>query len=164
MRQTIFIPTDFSVASLQVVPQAVEMFERAELDIILFHLIYPAEDISGLLFDSRRKWLREKENPAFGEAISMIRNKYFSAIYTMEVEVFVGHTSRMLQNILDANKADCLVYNSQHPFQSTDKRSVKLYPLLGKCRIPVVDIATQEAPLAPQPEILRVLSRSVSQD
>lgn len=106
MKQTVLIPTDFSIESLLLVKHAATANPASRLDIVLLYCHYLSDSITDILFYSPRKTLEELISSDFREACSIIQNKYPSKITHMRVEVFYGHTGGAFDNFIEAHKID----------------------------------------------------------
>lgn len=162
MNKNILIPTDFTIRSLRLVSQALESMSSVEPRITLFHLMVPPSGITDLLFMSEKQMRKQLVHQDFEDACDIIRNKYASAIRSFDIEILFGNSRAFLQNYIDAHDIDCIVYDKDHDYQLSAKRSVNPYALIEKCDCEKIEASTLNPKNKLVPDILHVLSGAMS--
>lgn len=162
MSKNILIPTDFTIRSLRLVSQALENIPSEEVRITLFHLMDPPSGITDLLFMSEKQVKKQLVHQDFEDACDIIRNKYASAIQHFDIEILFGNSRAFLQNYIDAQAVDCIVYDKKHEYQTPAKRSINPYSLIEKCNCEKIEASTLKSKNKLIPDILHVLSGAMS--
>ena len=119
MQKTILIPTDFTVGSLLLVKQAVSQNQNNNLNIILLYSCFLTDSITELLFYSQEKIIKEKSDPKFHEALSVITNRYSEQINNIEIEVFHGYSTSAIESYIEKNKINQVFIPKNQVFKET---------------------------------------------
>lgn len=146
MRKTILVPTDFTVQSLSVLKTILASnTTQTKFDIILSHGLSLTDSIRDLLFYSKNKQISSLSNPAFDEAIEVIRNKYESQINSLRVDLFTGYNQTAFNNYLEGNKVDQIVMTNK-PFHFSNSKSFKLDSFIKKSKtnVFIIEIGNSE--------------------
>ena len=107
MEKTVLIPTDFSIASLNIVKNYLNQQPAdVRLNIILLHGLHQTDSITSLLFYSKSRMLEELTGKDFNEGCHVLKNKYASQIRTMRKDVFSGFTQAAFNQYAEANRID----------------------------------------------------------
>lgn len=107
MEKTVLIPTDFSIASLNIVKNYLnEQPAHMRLNIILLHGLHQTDSITGLLFYSKTRLLQDLVSKEFNEGCDVLKNKYASKIRSMRKDVFSGFTQAAFNQYVEANRVD----------------------------------------------------------
>lgn len=158
----ILVPTDFSIGSLNVIHSIVSRFDEP-VEIVLFHAVYVSNNISDLLFMTR-KITQTYLTKDYTEACEILRNKYSSRVKSLKTEFFYGSSSMAFNNFVEANNADYIAINAQHKYKETYKHSIDPMPLVkkAKCALLSLDIENQPARKVSEQETLSELLLSTS--
>jgi hypothetical protein len=140
----IFVPTDLSISSLNVIHAIVARFDEP-VEIVLFHAVYIPNSITDLLFITKRinQTYITKD---YSDACEILRNKYNSQINTLRTVFFYGSTSMAFNNFIEANAPHCIVTHEHHQYKETYKYSIDPMPLIRKARCPVLSLSLERAP------------------
>ncbi|HTF19982.1 MAG TPA: hypothetical protein VK658_18040 [Chryseolinea sp.] len=123
MVQNVLIPTDFTIESLNLLKAAATMNGRPK-SIILFHAIHLSDSITDLLFFSKSKFIESIANEDFLTAVKIVRNRYASIIKSVEMDLFVGRSSRAFENFVAGNAVDLILIPDAYKFRHASDRSI----------------------------------------
>lgn len=141
----ILVPTDFSIGSLNVIHSIVSRFDEP-VDIILFHAVYVSNNISDLLFMTR-KITQTYITKDYSDACEILRNKYSSRIKSLKTDFFYGSSSMAFNNYVEAKNADYIALNAQHTYKETYKQSIDPMPLVRKAKCAVLSLNIENQPV-----------------
>ncbi len=139
--QTIVVPTDFSIRSLNIITGLAEKKLLQNASIILVHSLDMPTSMQDLLFVSRtRRENQQLISRHFSEACEVIRNKYSSMISSIRIQFLYGNSSRVFRNFLQASKAELVAFSSTCNYRSVSRNSVDMLPFIRKSSFPSVEI------------------------
>lgn len=143
MEKTVLIPTDFSIASLNIVKNYLnEQPAHVRLNIILLHGLHQTDSITGLLFYSKTRLLQDLVSGEFSEGCDVLKNKYASQIRSMRKDVFSGFTQAAFNHYVEAKRVDeaCIpiLYNPKFK----NKNSFDLMPYIKASSLRVENIGS----------------------
>lgn len=141
MEKTVLIPTDFSIASLNIVKNYLNgQPADVKLNIILLHGLHQTDSITGLLFYSKSRMLDELTSKEFNEGCHVLKNKYASQIRSIRKDVFSGFTQAAFNNYAEANKIDevCIPILYNPKFKSKSSFDLLPYIKASKLRIETI--------------------------
>ncbi len=144
MEKTVLIPTDFSIASLNIVKNYLNQQPAdVRLNIILLHGLHQTDSITSLLFYSKSRMLEELTGKDFNEACHVLKNKYASQIRTMRKDVFSGFTQAAFNQYAEANRIDevCIPILYNPKFKS--KNSFDLLPYIKASKLRIETIGSE---------------------
>jgi hypothetical protein len=138
----ILIPTDFTIASLNVIHSLVDKINEP-FEIILFHPVYIPNSISDLLFTRRitQGYITEE----YTEACEVLKNKYSSQISSMNTVFFYGSSSAAFNNFAEGNKIDMIAINEQHEYKETYKNSLSPMSFIRKAKYEVLSLSVEKS-------------------
>ena len=143
MEKTVLIPTDFSIASLNIVKNYVnEQPADIKLKIVLLHGLRQTDSIAGLLFNSKSRLLDELSNKEFNEGCHVLKNKYASQILTMRKDIFSGFTQNAFNSYAAANDIDEVCIPILYNPKFNNKNSFDLLPYIKASKLPVQTIGS----------------------
>src|ERR1700749_315164 len=102
--QTILLPTDFSIRSLQVVRHVLERDRNGKYNCVCAAGLNLSGYITDLLFFSRKEVIKKLQGKLFTEALQTIRNKYASQTNSIRCEIFTGFTQSAFSLFLDGTR------------------------------------------------------------
>jgi hypothetical protein len=164
MEKTVLVPTDFSIASLNIVKSYLNEQDRnTRINIVLLHGMHQSDSITNLLFFSKSKVLESLTNPAFEEACRVLKNKYASQIRIMRKDIFTGFTQAAFNQFAEANRIDevCLpiLYNPQFK----NRNSFDLLPFIKASRLNITTIGSAiEVPMPEKGNVAELFTNRVS--
>jgi hypothetical protein len=129
------IPTDFTVASLNTLRLALGQYEGAQVKVMLVYAEHTSDSITELLFYRPYKTIQALKNEAFDEALSVIKNRYESAILSVDFKVFNGFTVSALQLFAEANSIDQIFIPRSYRFEIY-KKGFDMTGLIKKSKLP----------------------------
>ncbi len=124
------LPTDFSVKSLNLVREALEMFPNTRVNLWLVHGIHLPTSITELLFYSKLRHLARLQNEEFKSACHMIRNKYHDQLYSMNVDLINSINPSYIKAFIEAREITEVLIAKNYKFRSVEVNSFDLSPLL----------------------------------
>ena len=137
MVKNILIPTDFCVASLNTLKQAMEVDGTQDISVVLAYAEYLSDSEMDLLFYSPSKIINEKLRPEFKEAIEILRNRY-SNLKKISIKLFHGNSLGYLENFISANNIAEIYLPKSYRFR-TQGRSFDPVKLFRQSSVRVVE-------------------------
>ncbi|MDA3613701.1 hypothetical protein [Polluticaenibacter yanchengensis] len=135
MAQTILIPTDFSIGSLQVLKEFLNKQEdNSKVNIIFAAGYTTSSSISDLLFFSKHRIIKTLNLDAFDDAVKIIENKYNNKVNLTKIEFFTGWNQRSFINFLEGNDVDQIIYSKEEQLKSIHKSWFDITPLVRKIK------------------------------
>jgi len=135
MKNTIVIPTDFTVQSLNVLKAVLNQNGPAkQYDVILLHGFNQSDSIRDLLFFSKSQQIATLMNTEFEEAYEVIRNKFDSQIRSLKIDLFTGYNLSAFNTYLEA-KGVKRIFTSERKPEFAHKNSFDLSRFISKSRI-----------------------------
>lgn len=104
MKQTIFIPTDFSTASLSLVEYALERAGDDEIEIVMTHCMFLTDSITELLFFDKDEIINSLIKPTFKTAFKTLCLRYQHVKVSFRWELFTGHNQSAFNNFIEGNQ------------------------------------------------------------
>lgn len=148
--QTILIPTDFSLSSLDCIPELCKQHKDDELTLVFVHLFKLSDSISDLLMLSRRSKEYEYVSDAFYQQCETLKNS-FTNLNTIRIEFFYGSTLSMFKNFLEAHEVNGILHPEHCSCVNLNKSSINPAVLINKCGLPDVRILKSEAEIIQMP-------------
>ena len=136
----ILIPTDFSIASLNVFKKALEQLEPEAYH---FHFVVGQESsnsISDLLFYSKEKELKALISNDFIDAIQLIQNHYSTKIASITYDILHSQSKRYVKNYIEGNHISLLILPDNHTPMKQGKRSIDLVTVLSKMELETMTV------------------------
>ncbi len=107
MAETILIPIDFRVASLNTLKLALESYGEEQVKVVLMYSETLDESITELLFYSPDKKIKDLHTPEFKEALEVIKNRFSGKLLgDITILLFHGHTAAAFNHFAKANNID----------------------------------------------------------
>ncbi|GAB3164087.1 hypothetical protein [Telluribacter humicola] len=150
MANTILIPTDFTIESLNVVKGALRQLDGEEVNLILVYSAHLSDCITDLLFFSKKKYLEDLQNEKFKEACEILLNKYASQINSFSIDLFTGNYQSTFHNFLLGNKVDAIFIPKSYKLKLGQKQSFDLLPYCRKSPVQCVEIDWNETRNVPE--------------
>lgn len=133
MKETILIPTDFTIASLNLLKQALSDKADNKRNYIIVFEHNLSDSITDLLFLSKASLIDSCSNETFNEGLEILKNRYSDSIDTLRIEPFYGFTKSAFRNFIAANQvaetylpAEEIVMNSHKDLKFFYTTSMKL--------------------------------------
>lgn len=156
MARTIFIPTDFKIASLNTLKLALNNIQEEKVNVILVYCEEEPDSITEFLFYTPQKTIKSLKSPEFEEAISIIRNRYETVIQLINIELFHGYTVNSLKNFVEARKIDIIYLPKSYALQ-LPKNGFDPIPLIKKSKLPYQEVGWETNDYAPEQVQLNTL-------
>lgn len=154
MIRTILIPTDFSIESLRLLKEALQVVQIGKVSIILFHCIRLPDSIMDLLFSSRLNQVKGLISDDFRDACTILSNKYAKRINALRIEIYSGETQRAFSNFIDANRVDEILIPKPFTLRSIHRDSFSPEPFIRKSNVIVTDVAWRTGDNVPEKNTL----------
>ncbi len=140
MQKTILIPTDFTVASLVQVKQALHQHQNTRIKVILLYCCFITDSITELLFYSPEKIIRENSGDNFHEALSILTNKYADEISDIQIEIFHGYSVSSIETFVKKQKIDHVFISKSYVFKESEN-SFDIVPFIKKSKIAYTELS-----------------------
>ncbi len=133
----VLIPTDFSIASLNLVREAAEQAADHKLEIVLIYGLHLSSSITELLFFSKNKVINSLQSADFMEACSLLKNKYLSKIDSIHPDLLIGNNRNYLHHYLEAEGFDTIYVPANYKLNDISRQYFDPTPLLYKAEMGV---------------------------
>ncbi|RYY37715.1 MAG: hypothetical protein EOP46_01635 [Sphingobacteriaceae bacterium] len=135
--QTILVPTDFKVSSLDCVAAISEQFTGEEVKFIFVHMFKLSDSITDLLMLSRRSREYEViEDGFYNRCIQIKRDN--PLVNDIKVEFLYGSTLSMFRNFIEANNVTQILNVDDCSVGKINKSSINPSTLIQKSGLPVI--------------------------
>lgn len=154
--RNVLIPTDFSVASIELVDKTAQSLEGESLNIILFHAFEIPFFVSDL-YDLKGKLpYAELVTEPFRNACKRVKLQHPKTIRSIVIRHQYGNTAAVFRNFVDANDIDLIICPDFYVYQAVHTGSVNPVPMFQKGGIPMMKEFKSKRKVAeetaPQPE------------
>lgn len=140
MIKTVLVPTDFCVASLNVLKSLLKNSpEDCKYHIILAHGYRLPDGISQLLFFSKSKAIEGICDKQFDEACTILKNKFCSQILSVRKDIFTGYNHAAFRNYIEANEITEAFIPSDYTMNLA-KQSFDILPYIKKSSLKVTSV------------------------
>ena len=144
MEKTVLIPTDFSIASLNIVKSYMSMQKSdIRINVILLHGLQQSDSITSLLFYSKRRLLEELCTKEFREGCTVLKNKYASQVRTIKTDIFSGLTQSAFDKFTEANAVTEICLPLAYKPKFKNKNSFDLLPYFKASGLPIEIVGTE---------------------
>ncbi|MBL7777224.1 MAG: hypothetical protein JNK66_02880 [Chitinophagales bacterium] len=134
MPDTILVPTDFQVESLNTVKLTLEQTSTL-IYIVLVYPMYPSGSITDLLFYSPGKLIRQSVSEEFTSALEILKNRFESRLGGIRTELFHGSTNNAFKNFIEGQGITHIAIPKTYVLK-TGKDSFNLLPFIKRCGTP----------------------------
>ncbi|MBE9599371.1 hypothetical protein [Pedobacter sp. MC2016-24] len=135
--KTILIPTDFSPASLNCIPNLCAQFHKEQLNFVFVHLFKVSDSINDLLMLSRRSREYDYISDDFYTKLRELKQE-FSQLNLIKIEFFFGSTMVMFRNFIEENEVSHILQTQDCVYAPLNKSSVDPFNLTAKLGLPLV--------------------------
>jgi hypothetical protein len=135
--QKVLMPTDFSIASLNLVKEVADRTVHHHLDIRLVYGLHLSNSITELLFFSKNKVLDSLQSADFMEACSLLKNKYFSKIISIQADLIVGNNRNYINHYIHAEAIDRVFVPAYYTLNTISRKYFDPSAALAKAEIGV---------------------------
>ncbi|TDQ06926.1 hypothetical protein [Pedobacter metabolipauper] len=140
--QTILVPTDFNISSLDCISSLCNQFKNEDLRFIFVHVFKLSDSMGDLLMLSRRSREFEQVSDEFYKRCNEIKAQN-KQVKGLQIEFLYGSTLSMFKNFLEANAVNLVLDSSNCYLSKINKSSIDPQVLVQKCGLPIVAIAEQ---------------------
>ena len=149
--RNVLIPTDFSVASLDLADKTAQSLEGESLNIILFHA-FEIPSFESDLIDIRGKLpYAELVTEAFRNACKRVKLQHPKTIRSILIRHLYGNTTAVFRNFVDANDIDLIVCPDFYVFQAVHTGSVNPMSMFQKGGVPLMKEFKPKKKVAEEP-------------
>jgi len=141
MKRTIFIPTDFSEASLNLVEHTLLQASEDEIEIVLTHCFYLTTSITELLFFDKDELFHSLKSHHFNAALKTLRQKYQQVKVEFRWEIFTGFTQAAFRNFISGNRITEAVIPQRYFRLTRALGNFDPTPYVRRSRLPVTVVA-----------------------
>ena len=149
--RNVLIPTDYSLASLELVEKTVQSLQHQNLNIILFHAFEIPFHASDIVGNNGKLPYRDIVTDAFRNGCKRLKEQFPKAIQSILLRHLYGNTSAVFHNFCDANEIDLIVFPDHFVFTPVHPQSVNPAPLFRKAGLPLLRTFTQAKKLQAVP-------------
>ena len=136
--RNVLIPTDFTVASIEMVDKTAQSLEGESLNIILFQAFEKTIFVSDL-HDLRGKLpYAELVTEPFRNACKRVKLQHPKTIRSIVIRHLYGNTAAVFRNFVDANDIDLIVMPESFVYRAVHTGSVNPLPLFQKGGVPLL--------------------------
>ncbi len=140
MKDSILIPTDFTVASLNLLKQALKDHKDEKRNYILVFECNLGDSITDLLFLSKTTLISSYANETFNEGLDILKSRFSEVIDSIRIEPFYGFTKAAFRNFTDANQVEKAYVPSKESVVGKHKDIKFLYTNLIKLKMQTVTV------------------------
>ena len=166
--RNVLIPTDYSLASLELVEKTVQSLQHQNLNIILFHAFeipYFDADMNGS--NAAKPPYRDMVTDAFRNGCKRLKDQYPKAIQSILLRHLYGNTAAVFHNFADANEIDLIVFPERFVFTPVHPQSVNPATMFRKSGVPILKTFTvpaqkQETAPAAKPAVSREFTNDIT--
>ncbi len=144
MKDTILIPTDFSIASLNLVKQALTDHPEAPIDLLLVFECRLTDSITDLIFLSKKSLIDGHMSADFQDGIDILKNRFADNIRTLRIEPFFGFTNRAFRDFATANDVVHAYIPSTEALTSAHREMAQLCQYIQKNALPHTSASWKE--------------------
>lgn len=141
MKRTIFIPTDFSEASLDLVDRTLSLAGDDEIEIVLTHCFFLTDSIVELLFFDKDELFQSLKTSRFNVAFRVLRNKYSRVKVEFRWEIFTGFTQAAFGNFVSGNRITEAVIPQPYFKLTRASGNFDPTPYVRRSRLPVAVVS-----------------------
>ncbi|WP_127131248.1 universal stress protein [Pseudoflavitalea rhizosphaerae] len=149
--RNVLIPTDYSLASLELVEKTVQCLQHQNLNIILFHAFEIPFHVTDIVGNNGKLPYRDIVTDAFRNGCKRLKEQFPKAIQSILLRHLYGNTSAVFHNFCDANEIDLIVFPDHFVFTPVHPQSVNPAPLFRKAGLPLLKSFTQAKKLQAVP-------------
>ncbi|NML22590.1 hypothetical protein HHL16_17035 [Pseudoflavitalea sp. G-6-1-2] len=155
--RNVLIPTDYSLASLELVEKTVQSFPQQQLNIILFHAFEIPYFDSDMGSSNAKPPYRDIVTDAFRNGCKRLKDQYPKSIQGILLRHLYGNTTAVFHNFIDANEIDLIVFPDHWTFTPVHPQSVNPAAMFRKSGVRLLKTFTapvqqkEQAPAAKPP-------------
>lgn len=136
----ILIPTDFSLASLKVIPALLQQNPNQRYNISLVNFLGLSDSISELLMLSRRSREYEHISQEFMDECIRLQRQYSGQIDNLQTEFFYGNTVAVFRNYLEAREIEQVAKLKDFEFAKINRYSYDPETILQRSKCQVINL------------------------
>jgi len=141
MKRTIFIPTDFSEASLNLVEHTLVQASEDEIEIVLTHCFYLTTSITELLFFDKDELFKSVKSNQFNASFEALCKAYSQIQVQFRWEVFTGFTQAAFRNFISGHRITEAVMPQPYFRLTRTLGNFDPTPYVRRSRLPVTVVA-----------------------
>lgn len=137
--QTILIPTDFQIKSINTITAISEDFEGKDITILFTHMFKLSDSISDLLMLSKRVKEYDYVGEDFYRGCHELKQNYPN-VKSIRIEFFYGGTLAAFKNFLETNQVDFILDPLACQCASLNKSSIDPAVLINRANLPILQL------------------------
>lgn len=141
MKRTIFIPIDFSEASLGLVEHALLLAGDDQIEIVLTHCFFLTDSIVELLFFDKDELFQSLKSSQFNAAFRALRKNYSQVKVEFRWEIFTGLNLAAFKNFISGNQITEAVIPQPYFQLTRATRNFDPTPYVSRSRLPVTVVS-----------------------
>lgn len=141
MKRTIFIPTDFSEASLSLVSHTLARAGDDEIEVVLTHCFFLTDSIVELLSFDKNDLFQSLKSSQFNVAFRKLRKKFSQAKVEFRWEIFTGFTQAAFRNFVSGNQITEAVIPQPYFQLTRASQHFDPTPYVYRSRLPVTFVS-----------------------
>ncbi|RYZ97226.1 MAG: hypothetical protein EOP47_22200 [Sphingobacteriaceae bacterium] len=142
--QTILIPTNFNVSSLDCVPALCNQFKGEDIKIIFMHMFKLSDSITDLLMLSKRSRDHEHISDEFYSRCRELKAEH-EQIQAIKADFVYGSTLSLFRNFIDANEVTHVLDQGHCTASKINKLSMDPAILIKRSGLPVIQVEPVKA-------------------
>ncbi|WP_313376828.1 hypothetical protein [Chishuiella sp.] len=131
----IFIQTDFSIYSLNILNTLLKESTDTIFNIVLIHGYQSTKSFKDLLFHSKQNILEKLETIEFIEAYEVIKNAHESIISEIRIDIIPFKKKSYIKNYFQSNDIDFFIISKNYQLNFIHKNSFDLQPFINSSSI-----------------------------
>jgi hypothetical protein len=135
--RNVLIPTNFSMATFDLVEKTLQSMGEQPVNIILFHAFQMPFFVSDMIRNKKQPY-HDLLTDAFRNSCKHIKQQYPKQLQSITFKHLYGNTPAVFRNFVDANDIDLIVYPEQYEFQQVHADSVNPDKMFKKCGLPLL--------------------------
>lgn len=140
MAQTILVPTDFRVASLNTLKLALESYGDTRVKVMLMYSEALDDSITELLFYDPDKIIKSLTSNEFKEALEVIKNRFEATLWgDINILLFHGNTSTAFYHFAKGNGIDRVFIPKSYQL-APSKKAFDPTALIRRSDIPFIEV------------------------
>ena len=144
MKDSILIPTDFTVASLNLLKHALKDHKDEKRNYVLVFECNLGDSITDLLFLSKSTLVSSYASETFNEGLDILKSRFSDGIDSIRIEPFYGFTKAAFRNFTDANHVEKAYLPSKEIVFGSHKEMKFIYTNILKLKMETIQVYWNE--------------------
>jgi len=140
--KTILIPTDFSLSSLQCIPDLCAGHPDKEINLVFLHMFNLSDSMGDLLMLSRRSKEYTYVSDDFYIQCEELKREV-PQVAAIRIEFFYGSTVSMFKNFIEDQEISHILHPDFCSCQKLNKNSIDPASLISRSNVPTLQVVRQ---------------------